>query len=93
MLRSLFSLAWFYGECTMIYVAPLCFLCFFISRNKNMQAIKLTRQVKKPIKSENDTPIDCLIFKVRKTLAIYPTSGRIKVKPASFPIQLDDILA
>lgn len=58
-----------------------------------MQAIKLSKHVKNPITKAVDTPNVYFIFKVKKTLTISPTSGKIKVNPASFPIQLDDMFA
>ncbi len=78
----------------MSYTAPSCnFLCFFISRNKNKQATKLTIHVSKPTNKATSTPNFYLISSVKKTLAIYPISGKIKVKPANLPIQLDARLA
>lgn len=82
-----------YGECTMSYIDYFNFLWLCISRYKKMQAIKLITHVTKPIDRENVTPIFYFNFRVRNTFAISPISGKINVKPASFPIQLEDIFA
>ena len=58
-----------------------------------MHAIKLTKHVANPTTNAKLTPNLYLIYNVKNTFAISPTSGNINVKPANLPIQLDDKLA
>lgn len=58
-----------------------------------MQATKLITHVMKPMTNAKDTPNLSLMLRVRKTLAISPIYGRMRVSPASLPIQLEDRLA
>jgi hypothetical protein len=84
---------WFRVNLPLIVLHLVFFLCFLISRTNKMQAVKLKRQVTNPIISAYETPNYYFTIYVTKTLAISPISGKIKVNPANFPIQLDDIFA
>ena len=65
------------------------FLISFRWQYKKMQAIKLIMQVNSPIIKAWLIPYFSLTIGVMKTLAISPISGKMKVSPATFPIQLD----
>lgn len=46
-----------------------------------------------PTIKAGSTPNFYLISNVKNTFAISPTSGKIKVNPANFPIQVEDKFA